>query len=61
MHDDWVAEDRRRLLAFVRDLLNPGDAGHRLAFQLFAQCRPFARLDAGCHAFDYWSGPLDLV
>ena len=39
---DWVAEDRRRLLAFARDLLNSDYAGHRLTFQLFAQSPPFA-------------------
>jgi aromatic ring hydroxylase len=34
---DWQSEDRRRLLAFARDLLNSDYAGHRLTFQLFAQ------------------------
>jgi 4-hydroxyphenylacetate 3-monooxygenase len=38
----WSAEDRRRLLAFARDLLNSDYAGHRLTFQLFAQSTPFA-------------------
>ena len=41
---DWEAEDRRRLLAFARDLLNSDYAGHRLTFQLFAQSPPFAHL-----------------
>ncbi|CAL9660625.1 4-hydroxyphenylacetate 3-monooxygenase oxygenase component [Streptomyces sp. enrichment culture] len=58
--EDWVADDRRKLLAFARDLLNSDYAGHRLTFQLFAQGPPFAQLAAVYHAFD-WSGPLDLV
>ena len=57
---DWVAEDRRRLLAFARDLLNSDYAGHRLTFQLFAQAPPFAHLAAVYRNFD-WDGPLDFV
>lgn len=57
---DWQAEDRRKLLAFARDLLNSDYAGHRLTFQLFAQAPPFAHLAAVYQSFD-WSGPLDLV
>src|SRR3984957_11807671 len=56
----WVAEDRRKLLALARDLLNSDYAGHRLTFQLFAQAPPFAHLAAVYHNFD-WRGPLDLV
>ncbi len=56
----WVAEDRRRLLAFARDLLNSDYAGHRLTFQLFAQAPPFAHLAAVYNNFD-WDGPLDFV
>ena len=43
---EFDAEDRRRLFAFARDLLNSDYAGHRLTFQLFAQSpavRPSAR------------------
>jgi|TARA_B100000470_G_scaffold36997_1_gene26096 4-hydroxyphenylacetate 3-monooxygenase len=58
--DDWVAEDRRKLLAFARDLLNSDYAGHRLTFQLFAQSPPFAHLAAVYRNFD-WQGPLDFV
>lgn len=58
--DEWQAEDRRKLLAFARDLLNSDYAGHRLTFQLFAQGPPFAQLAAVYRNFD-WSGPLDLV
>jgi 4-hydroxyphenylacetate 3-monooxygenase len=60
INEDWVAEDRRRLLAFARDLLNSDYAGHRLSFQLFAQAPPFAHLAAVYRAFD-WNGPLDFV
>src|SRR6202034_454584 len=50
----WVAEDRRKLLAFARDLLNSDYAGHGLTFQLFAH------LAAVYNSFD-WDGPLDFV
>jgi 4-hydroxyphenylacetate 3-monooxygenase len=57
INDEWVAEDRRRLLALARDLLNSDYAGHRLTFQLFAQSPPFAHLNAVYRTFD-WEGPL---
>ena len=60
INEDWIAEDRRRLLAFARDLLNSDYAGHRLTFQLFAQSPPFAHLAAVYRNFD-WDGPLDFV
>jgi len=58
--DEWIADDRRRLLAFARDLLNSDYAGHRLTFQLFAQSPPFAQLSAVYRSFDF-DGPLGLV
>ena len=60
INEDWVAEDRRKLLAFARDLLNSDYAGHRLTFQLFAQSPPFAHLAAVYRNFD-WDGPLSFV
>ena len=60
VNENWVAEDRRKLLAFARDLLNSDYAGHRLTFQLFAQSPPFAHLNAVYNNFDF-SGPLDFV
>lgn len=60
VNEDWVAEDRRRLLAFARDLINSDYAGHRVTFELFAQAPPFAHLAAVYHNFDF-SGPLDFV
>lgn len=60
VNDDWAAEDRRRLLAFGRDLLNSDYAGHRLTFQLFAQSPPFAQLAAVYRNFDR-DGPLGLA
>src|SRR3954468_9179869 len=60
INERWQAEDRRRLLAFARDLLNSDYAGHRLTFQLFAQSPPFANLAAVYRNFD-WSGPLRHV
>jgi 4-hydroxyphenylacetate 3-monooxygenase len=58
--EDWLAEDRRKLLAFARDLLNSSYAGHRLTFQLFAQSPPFAHLAAVYREFP-WAGPLEFV
>jgi|TARA_B110000116_G_scaffold58094_1_gene49552 4-hydroxyphenylacetate 3-monooxygenase len=60
INDDWQAEDRRKLLAFARDLLNSDYAGHRLTFQLFAQSPPFAHLAAVYRNFD-WEDSLDFV
>lgn len=60
VNDDWVADDRRRLMAYARDLLNSDYAGHRLSFQLFAQSPPYVQLAAVYRNFD-WDGPLDLV
>lgn len=60
INDEWVAEDRRKLLAFARDLLNSDYAGHRLTFQLFAQSPPFAHLAAVYRNFG-WDGPLAFV
>jgi len=60
VNENWVAEDRRKLLAFARDLLNSDYAGHRLTFNLFAQSPPFAHLNAVYNNFDF-SGPLEFV
>ena len=54
------AEERRKLFALARDLLNSDYAGHRLTFQLFAQSPPFSHLLAVYNNYDF-SGPLDLV
>jgi 4-hydroxyphenylacetate 3-monooxygenase len=60
VNQGWQAEDRRRLLALARDLLNSDYAGHRLTFQLFAQSPPFAHLNAVYRSFD-WDGPLAMA
>jgi 4-hydroxyphenylacetate 3-monooxygenase len=60
INDEWQAEDRRRLLAFARDLLNSDYAGHRLTFQLFAQAPPYAHLAAVWRNFD-WDETLRVV
>jgi 4-hydroxyphenylacetate 3-monooxygenase len=60
VNENWVADDRRKLLAFARDMLNSDYAGHRLTFQLFAQSPPFAHLAAVYRNFD-WEGPLEFV
>ena len=60
LNEAWEAEDRRKLLAFARDLLNSDYAGHRLTFVQFAQAPHFNHLAAVYGAFDF-SGPLDLV
>jgi 4-hydroxyphenylacetate 3-monooxygenase len=53
INEDWKAEDRRKLLAYARDLLNSDYAGHRLTFQLFAQSPPFAHLLSVYRNFDF--------
>lgn len=60
INNEWASEDRRKLLAFARDLLNSDYAGHRLTFQLFAQAPPFAHLAAVYRSFN-WDGPLAFV
>ena len=57
INEELVADDRRKLLAFARDMLNSDYAGHRLTFQLFAQSPPFAHLAAVYRNFE-WDGPL---
>lgn len=60
INENWVADDRRKLLAFARDLLNSDYAGHKLTFQLFAQSPPFAHLAAVYRNFDF-ENCLDFV
>ena len=60
LNEQWEAEDRRKLLAFARDLLNSDYAGHRLTFVQFAQAPHFNHLAAVYNSFDF-SGPLDFV
>ncbi len=60
LNEDWIADDRRKLLAYGRDLLNSSYAGHRLTFALFAQSAPFANMAAVYRNFDF-EGPLDFV
>jgi 4-hydroxyphenylacetate 3-monooxygenase len=60
VNENWEAEDRRRLLAFARDLVNSDYAGHRVTFELFAQSPPFAHLNAVYRNFD-WKKPLEFV
>jgi 4-hydroxyphenylacetate 3-monooxygenase len=60
INDEWQSDDRRKLLAFARDLVNSDYAGHRLTFQLFAQSAPFAHLAAVYRNFD-WDETLRVV
>ena len=60
LNDNWQADDRRKLLAFARDLLNSDYAGHRLTFVQFAQAPHFNHLNALYNSFDF-AGPLDFV
>jgi 4-hydroxyphenylacetate 3-monooxygenase len=60
VNEAWSADDRRRLLAFARDLLNSDYAGHRLTFELFAQSPPYAHLNAVYMNFDF-DGALRFV
>ena len=49
---DWGMEDRIKLLHFTRDLVDSSMAGHKLAFQLFAQSPPYANMLALYFNFD---------
>ena len=60
VNEDWQSDDRRKLLAFGRDLLNSDYAGHKVTFQLFAQSPPFAHLGAVYRNFDF-TGPMEFV
>ncbi len=60
LNDNWQSEDRRKLLAFARDLVSSDYAGHRLAFAQFAQAPHFNHLAAVYKNFDF-EGPLDFV
>jgi len=60
INEEWLAEDRRKLLAFARDLLNSDYAGHHLSFQTFAQSPNFAQLATIYQNFN-WDGPLAFV
>lgn len=60
INERWMADDRRKLLAFARDMLNSDYAGHRLTFPLFAQSPPFAHLTTVYRNFD-WDGALRFV
>ena len=60
LNQNWRSDDRRKILAFARDLLNSDHAGHRLAFAQFAQAPHFNHLAAVYDSFDL-DGPLDFV
>ncbi len=60
INDEWQHEDRRKLLALARDLVNSEYAGHKLTFQLFAQSPPFAHLNAVYMNHDF-SDSLEFV
>jgi len=60
INDEWQYEDRRKLLAMARDLVNSDYAGHKLTFQLFAQSPPFAHLNAVYMSYDF-SDSLQFV
>ena len=53
INEEWLYDDRRKLLALARDLLNSDYAGHKLTFQLFAQSPPFAHLNAVYMNYDF--------
>jgi 4-hydroxyphenylacetate 3-monooxygenase len=61
VNENWVADDRRKLLAFARDMLNSDYAGHRLTFQLFAQSPPFAHLAAVYRNYDWDAAAATVV
>ncbi len=60
INESWQAEDRRKLLAYARDLINSDFAGHQLSFNLFSHSPPYALLGAVYRNFP-WSEPVDFV
>lgn len=60
LNERWNSDDRRKLLAYARDLLNSDYAGHRLSFVMFAQAPHFNHMNALYSAFDF-SGPMEFV
>ncbi len=60
VNERWDSDDRRKLLAYARDLLSSDYAGHRLAFKTFAQSPKFAHLAAVYRNFDF-EGPVEFV
>jgi 4-hydroxyphenylacetate 3-monooxygenase len=60
VNEAWSAKDRRRLLAYARDLLNSDIAGHRVTFDLFSQSAPYAHLNAVYNNFDF-DKPLGFI
>ncbi|MCB4769988.1 4-hydroxyphenylacetate 3-hydroxylase family protein [Ancylobacter sp. Lp-2] len=60
VNENWQAEDRRKLLAYARDLMNSDYAGHRLTFHLFAQSPPYAQAGAVYRNFD-WDRSAGIV
>lgn len=60
VNERWDSVDRRKLLAYARDLLSSDYAGHRLAFKTFAQSPKFAHLAAVYRNFDF-NGPAEFV
>lgn len=60
LDDEWHSEDRRKLLAFARDLINSDYAGHKLCFYLFGHAPPYVHLNLVYNNFNF-NGPLDFV
>jgi 4-hydroxyphenylacetate 3-monooxygenase len=50
---DTPAADRRKLLAYARDLLSSSYAGHRAAFTQFAQAPHYSHMNAVFQHFDF--------
>ena len=57
---DWRAEDRRKLLAFGRDLVNSTTRATRSPFSFSPSPPPFAHLAAVYRNFDF-DGPMRFV
>ena len=52
LNESWEAEDRRKLLALAKDLVNSGHAGQKASFLQFAQASNFLHLGAVFSSFD---------
>ena len=60
LNQNWQADDRRKILAFARDLLNSGLCRAPLGFRAVCPGAAFQPLAAVHDSFDF-SGPLDFV
>jgi len=60
VNETWQWDDRQKLLAFARDLINSDYAMHKMCFYLFGHATPYVHLNLVYNNFDF-EGPVDFV